>query len=200
VCPEEATPEIFSASSLHGLINITVEQEDEEFGRYGRGRSGGAMAMKSFRGFESVIRTAVLVGVPLIVLQTRGYGAELEPVVPGVVDNRIEIVIKNFDFRNTTAGSVAGKHILVVPAGMEVKWVNMDKLTTVNGEPGLMPHGIRIIDDSKKVFTVSPVLTMDHDSFTYTFNKNGVFTYSCFIHSFMRGKIMVITMPGDGSP
>jgi hypothetical protein len=156
--------------------------------------------MKSHRGIESVVRTAMLVGVPLLVLQTQGYGAEFEPVVPGVVDNRIEIVIKGFDFRNATAGSVAGKHILIISAGMEVKWVNMDKLTTINGEPGLMPHGIRISDDSKKVFTVSPVLTMDHDSFKYTFNKKGVFTYSCFIHSFMKGKIMVITMPGGGSP
>jgi plastocyanin len=154
--------------------------------------------MKVFKVFGMGMRLMLSVGVALLIGQSAGYGGEFEAVVPSGAQSRLEITIKNFDFTNE-AGSVGGEHILVIPAGMEVHWVNRHVLTTINGDQGLMPHGIQISDESNKVFTASSILTREHDSFNHTFSTNGTFSYGCFIHPFMKGKIVVISMP-DGKP
>jgi plastocyanin len=87
-------------------------------------------------------------------------------------------------------------HILIIPEGLKVQWVNADPLVTINGDQGLMPHGIKISDTTNKVLSASSILNRDQNSFSYTFTKEGSYSYSCFIHPFMTGKIQVINLPG----
>lgn len=124
------------------------------------------------------------------------YAGEWEPIVPGIVGNTIEIRIKNLEFTGAGTPQVMNNHIMIIPLGIQMKWINVDPLVTVNGEQGLMPHGIKIADSSAKVFTASPILTKEQNVFSYTFNKEGTYSYSCFIHSFMTGKIIVIDLQG----
>ena len=65
---------------------------------------------------------------------------------------------------------------LTIPAGTKVTWVNED--TT--------PH---TVTDKGKVFRSAALDTKD--SFSYTFQSPGEFTYFCTIHPMMVGKIVV---------
>jgi plastocyanin len=142
-------------------------------------------------GIQTVLGIVALMGGATV------HGGEWEPVVPSVVETSLEIGIKNLDFTNSETGSVTN-HLLIIPKGMEVKWINKDPLTTMNGEQGLMPHGIQILDSHEKVFSASPILTQDHDTFAYKFGEDGTFSYACFIHPFMKGKIVVVNLQKKG--
>lgn len=124
------------------------------------------------------------------------YAGEWELIVPGIVGDTIEIRIKNLEFTSAGTPQVMNNHIMIIPLGIQVKWINVDPLVTVNGEQGLMPHGIKIADSKEKVFTASPILIKEQNVFSYAFNKEGSYFYSCFIHSFMTGKIIVIDLQG----
>ena len=65
---------------------------------------------------------------------------------------------------------------LTVPAGTKVTWVNEDN----------SPH---TVTDKGKVFRSAGLDTKD--SFSYTFESPGEFTYICTIHPMMVGKIVV---------
>jgi hypothetical protein len=135
-----------------------------------------------------------IVGVGfLLIWPTSGYGGEWQPVVPNIINGTLVIEIKNKQFTNPGTGKVSD-HLLVIPEGMEVKWVNMDPLVTVNGKQGLMPHGIQLSDESEEAFTASPLLTREKNAFTYGFESSGTYTYDCFIHPFMKGKIVVVNI------
>jgi len=151
--------------------------------------------MKTLRKtFTIGIPSLLCIGVILLTWLGPSYSGEWEPVLPALSGKTIEIKIKNMQFANA-AGSVSN-HILIIPVGIGVKWVNVDPLVTVNGELGLMPHGIKIADPTEKVITASPILTYEHDTFSYTFSKEGHYSYACFIHPFMTGKIVVVNLPG----
>ena len=146
----------------------------------------------------STNRIQFLLSLFVILLSWTGpaYGGEWEPIVPGMVGNIIEIRIKNLEFTSAGTPVVMNNHILIIPVGMQVMWINADPLVTVNGDQGLMPHGIKVADSTEKVLMASPILTKEQNTFSYTFNKEGSFTYGCFIHSFMIGRIEVIKLPG----
>jgi hypothetical protein len=139
------------------------------------------------RGIQAVLGIVTLLG------WTPGFGGEWQPMVPSVVETTLEIGIKNLDFTNSETGSVTN-HLLIIPKGIEVRWINRDPLVTVNGEQGLMPHGIQITDSNEKVFTASGILTREHNTFSHTFAEDGTYSYSCFIHPFMKGKIVVVNL------
>lgn len=143
--------------------------------------------------FQRKIETMVGVVVALLALVTPGYSGEWEPQIAGAVQSTLELGIKNMDFTNKDSGSVTN-HILIIPVGIAVRWTNMDPLITVNGDQGLMPHGIQIADSNEKVFTASPILTQQSNTFTHTFSEEGTYNYGCFIHPFMKGKILVINL------
>jgi plastocyanin len=65
---------------------------------------------------------------------------------------------------------------LTIAAGTKVTWVNEDKA----------PH---TVTDKGKVFRSAGLDTKD--SFSYTFDSPGEFTYFCTIHPMMVGKIVV---------
>lgn len=124
------------------------------------------------------------------------YGGEYEPIVPERIGNTMEIRIKNMAFTSTGTPQAMNSHILIVPVGMRVNWINLDPLVTVNGNGGLMPHGITIADAADNALAASPLLTQKHNSFGFAFDKEGDYSYSCFVHPFMTGRVLVMTMPG----
>ena len=153
--------------------------------------------------FAVGIQPLLSIGAIFLTWLGPAYGGEWKALLPGLtgehhglVGNTIEIRIKNLEFTNTGTADAGNNHILILPVGMEVKWVNVDPLVTVNGEQGLMPHGIKISDPAEKVLAASPILTREQPSFSYTFSKEGAYSYGCFIHPFMTGKIVVVNLPG----
>lgn len=152
--------------------------------------------MKIFTSYVIGMQRVLVVGVMLFALQTSGYSGEFEPkipMIPGVMNGIIVIEIANLAFTNTATGNVA-ENILVLPLGMTVKWINKDKLSTINGDQGLMPHGIQVGNDAGEFFVASPILTQEENSFSYTFDEEGVYVYGCFIHPFLKGKVVVVDL------
>ena len=143
--------------------------------------------------FAKGILPILVAGVLLLTWPSTGYSGEWEPQITGSVKGTIEIKIQNMQFTNPEAGEITD-HLLVIPEGMTVKWTNMDPLTTVNGAEGLMPHGIQISDETEEVFVASSLLTEGQNSFSYTFEEAGIYDYGCFVHVFLKGKIVVISM------
>ena len=137
----------------------------------------------------------LLLGIGILILASSdtAYPGEWEPKIPEVVNRTLEIEIINKEFTNPETGKVGG-HLLVVPEGMSIRWTNKDPLITVNGPEGLMPHGIQISDETDEVFTASEILTRNKNVFVYAFNASGSYNYSCFIHPFMRGRIVVVDL------
>ena len=66
--------------------------------------------------------------------------------------------------------------MITVTAGTKVTWVNEDN----------SPHTVA---DKAKAFHSSALDTKD--SFSYTFNAPGEFTYFCTMHPMMVGKVIV---------
>ena len=79
----------------------------------------------------------------------------------------VSILIKNFDF---------GPMNVTVAPGTTVVWKNLD------GEP----HTIASVDGMFR----SPALDQN-DSYSFTFNRPGVFKYICSIHPKMKATITV---------
>ena len=79
----------------------------------------------------------------------------------------ISVTIKNFDYSPMA---------LAIPAGTTVVWKNLD------GEP----HTIASVDGMFR----SPALDQN-DSYSFTFNRPGVFRYICSIHPKMKATIVV---------
>lgn len=79
-----------------------------------------------------------------------------------------EVKIDNFSF-------APGE--LTVAKGTTVLWVNRDDI----------PH--TVVSDDKTTFKSKPLDT--DDSFSYTFSKEGTYTYFCSIHPKMTAKVVV---------
>jgi len=79
----------------------------------------------------------------------------------------VAVTIKNFDYSPTD---------LNIAAGTTVVWKNLD------GEP----HTIASVDGMFR----SPALDQN-DSYSFTFNRTGVFKYICSIHPKMKATITV---------
>lgn len=78
------------------------------------------------------------------------------------------VEIENFAFKPKT---------LTVPAGSKVVWTNLDE----------EPH---IVTSAGGSFSNSPGLDTN-DSYSFTFDKPGTYTYYCSIHPMMVGTIVV---------
>jgi plastocyanin len=87
----------------------------------------------------------------------------------------------------TTSSPVSGSYVslvnlafspatLTVKVGTTITWTNNDSMThTVTSDNGVFDSG-----------NLTPGQT-----FSYTFNNAGTFTYHCVIHSYMKGTIIV---------
>ena len=79
-----------------------------------------------------------------------------------------EVKIDNFSF---APGEIT------VAKGSTVQWVNRDDI----------PH--TVVSDDKTTFKSKPLDT--DDKFSYTFSKEGTYTYFCSIHPKMTAKVVV---------
>ena len=79
-----------------------------------------------------------------------------------------EVKIDNFSF-------APGE--MTVAKGTTVEWVNRDDI----------PH--TVVSDDKTTFKSKPLDT--DDKFSYTFSKEGTYTYFCSIHPKMTAKVVV---------
>ena len=69
-----------------------------------------------------------------------------------------------------------GPPILTVPAGTTVRWVNHDE------EPHTVTSGTGAFSSAGLVHD---------DAFVHTFTKPGTYQYSCAIHPYMKGTLVV---------
>jgi plastocyanin len=79
-----------------------------------------------------------------------------------------EVKIDNFSFAPSE---------ITVAKGTTVKWVNRDDI----------PH--TVVSDDKSTFKSKPLDT--DDKFSYTFTKEGTYSYFCSIHPKMTAKVIV---------
>ena len=82
--------------------------------------------------------------------------------------DKYQIKIDNFSF---APGDIT------VAKGTTVNWVNRDDI----------PH--TVVSEDKTTFRSKPLDT--DDRFSYTFSKEGTYTYFCSIHPKMTGKVVV---------
>ena len=94
-----------------------------------------------------------------------GFGAIGVALAQGPTNTAIDI--DNFTFSPPT---------ITVASGTTVKWTNDDDI----------PHTVRAVDGSfhSKAMDTS-------DSYAFTFNKPGVYSYFCSLHPNMVGKVVV---------
>jgi plastocyanin len=84
---------------------------------------------------------------------------------PPVATNTIKIINFTFEPSNIT-----------VKVGANVTWINEDSA----------PHQVK---EDTGLFLSSPLT--NGQSFTYQFNTPGIFNYTCSIHNYMKGKVIV---------
>jgi len=136
------------------------------------------------------------IGVLILSWPSMGHSGEWEPIIPEVMKGVIEIQIKNLEFTNSEEGLISD-HLLVIPKGVEVRWINVDPLITNTKEIALMPHGIRVSNETEEVVAESPILFKGTNTFSYRFDEEGTYDYVCIIHPSLRGKIVVIGFAED---
>ena len=124
----------------------------------------------------------VLVGAILLVAIPSGWAEDDA--------GSLDITIKNMDFKLDDV-SLKGQ-VLMLPAGMEVTFMNVDPLITSSGLEGLMPHFVFINDpDGKEIGRSMLMIKQEQATFKYKFTQPGLYTYGCLIHPFMRGKALI---------
>jgi len=99
---------------------------------------------------------------------TLAAGKRPEPAMAGDDGAKSEVKIDNFSF---APGDIT------VAKGTTVNWVNRDDI----------PH--TVVSEDKTTFRSKPLDT--DDRFSYTFSKEGTYTYFCSIHPKMTGKVVV---------
>jgi plastocyanin len=95
-------------------------------------------------------------------------GTRPAPATAGDDQAGSEVKIDNFSF---APGEIT------VAKGTTVNWVNRDDI----------PH--TVVSDDKTTFKSRPLDT--DDKFSYTFSKEGTYTYFCSIHPKMTAKVVV---------
>ena len=100
----------------------------------------------------------------LLLLMTATLAQAAAPAAPGAIVN-----IDNFSFSPA---------VLTISAGTRVTWNNRDDI----------PHVVAGTSGDKLV--KSPPLDTD-DTFAFTFDKPGTYSYFCSLHPHMQGKIIV---------
>jgi len=77
--------------------------------------------------------------------------------------------------------------VAAIPLGTGVRWVNEDVLGIGAGEV-TGQHNIAVVSGPE---AFSSWLLKNAESYTYTFNKEGNYTYICGVHPYMRGELIV---------
>jgi plastocyanin len=114
-----------------------------------------------------VVCLAGVLGVA-VTLVSVGTRARVASAASLPAAQQAEVKIGNFTFAPVT---------LTVPKGTMVKWTNRDDI----------PH--TVVSEDRTMFKSKPLDT--DDSFTFTFDKPGTYTYFCSIHPKMTAKVVV---------
>jgi len=111
-----------------------------------------------------------LAGAMLVVGMAGAFAGATSPPngTPAQAAASDEVKIDNFTF---APGEIT------VAKGTTVKWVNRDDI----------PH--TVVSDDKSTFKSKPLDT--DDKFSYTFTKEGTYSYFCSIHPKMTAKVVV---------
>lgn len=116
---------------------------------------------------KNVVRICVLALLFAGMFSMLVVKGETRRVPPAAAQNTAEVKIDNFSF---------GPQSITVAAGSTVKWTNRDDI----------PHTVVSTDGVFK----SRVLDTD-ESFAFTFNKPGNYSYFCSVHPKMTGTVVV---------
>ncbi len=153
--------------------------------------------MESYRNqLKKGIFSIMGIGVLILSWPNMGHSGEWEPIIPGIVKGVVEIQIKNLEFTNSEEGMISD-HLLVIPVGVEVRWVNVDPLVTNAKKTVLMPHGIRVSDEAEEMVAESPILFEGNNIFSYRFDEEGAYDYVCIIHPSLKGQIVIVDFSED---
>jgi len=114
--------------------------------------------------FIAGLAAAMVLGVGLFGTSRKGSVTQAQQNA-----SPMEVKIDNFSFGPVT---------LTVPVGTTVTWTNRDDI----------PHTIVSTDDPKAF--KSKALDTD-EKFSFTFSKEGTYSYFCSIHPKMTGKVIV---------
>jgi len=107
-------------------------------------------------------------------------------------DQMFPVLTYPVDFDAVTFPTVLNDSPIQVPKGAEVSWINRDRNPSDEGEEfTIISHLIQVKDTEQKVIAQSPLLSKLGESFTVRFDEIGDFSYHCFLHPQMRGKITV---------
>ncbi len=107
-------------------------------------------------------------------------------------DQMFPVLSYPVDFDTVTLPTALNDIPIQVPKGAEVTWINRDRNPSDEGEElTIISHLIQVKDKEQKVISQSPLLSKLGQSFTVQFNEAGEFTYNCFLHPQMHGKITV---------
>jgi plastocyanin len=110
---------------------------------------------------------AIFVSVMVLFSVAVRVASSRPPAVPAPAP-QVEVKIDNFTYMPAT---------LTVAVGTTVKWINRDDI----------PH--TVVSEDKTTFK-SKALDTD-ESFSFTFDKPGIYPYFCSIHPKMTAKVVV---------
>jgi len=108
--------------------------------------------------------------VPSTVATTTMATSTQTPASPPVV----AILIQNYGFNPQT---------VTIPVGTTVTWTNLDTIQHQISNSATTTVG------PGQIFASKPLAK--GDTYSYTFTSTGTFQYTCIIHTFMRGTIIV---------
>jgi hypothetical protein len=107
-------------------------------------------------------------------------------------DQMFPVLSYPVDFDTVSFPTALNDTPIHVPKGAEVTWINRDRNPGDEGEElTIISHLIQVKDKEQKVIAQSPLLSKLGQSFTVQFDEAGEFSYHCFLHPQMNGKITV---------
>ena len=86
------------------------------------------------------------------------------------------------------------EHVVTLPVGTELSYMNVDPLITSTGLEGVVPHGVRITNQDSKMVVQSHLLFQEKRSFKFRFTEAGAYDLQCIVHPHMKGKFVVFNV------
>lgn len=105
-------------------------------------------------------------------MSNSGSNASTQPMSNEVLSGTVEMDIKDFAF---------AKPAIKVKKGTVVKWTNQD-----SAKHDITP------DNESEAFKGSGKLLAQGESYSFTFNTVGTYTYNCSPHPYMKGSVEVV--------
>ena len=130
------------------------------------------MQVRTRRGFVAAGLTVIVGGLATRAVAqsdaTPGASPEASPSASPMATDATQITIENYRFVPP---------MIEIPVGTTLTWTNLD----------IIPHTATADDESFD----SDILSRD-DSFSFTFESAGEFSYYCFLHRTMLGSVTVV--------